>query len=112
VSFPSPGPDARRKDVETADGSNAWVIAPSHSATGRPILANDPHRALAVPSLRYVVHLNAPGLSLIGAGEPALPGVALGHNGTGAFGLTIFNTDQEDLYVYDLKPGDPDSYRY
>lgn len=112
VSFPSPGPDATHEDGEKADGSNAWVIAPSHSATGRPILANDPHRALAVPSLRYVVHLDAPGLSLIGAGEPALPGVALGHNGTGAFGLTIFNTDQEDLYVYDLKPGDPDSYRY
>ncbi len=94
------------------EGSNNWVIAPARSATGRAILANDPHRAFAVPSLRYVVHVEAPGLSFIGAGEPAVPGISLGHNGQGAFGLTIFNADQEDLYVYDLKPGDADSYRY
>jgi len=112
VSFPAPAAEARPEGTDPVDGSNAWVIAPSRTATGRPILANDPHRAFAVPSLRYVVHLDAPGLSLIGAGEPALPGVALGHNGEAAFGLTIFSTDQEDLYVYELKPGDPDSYRY
>ncbi len=99
-------------DPNTADGSNNWVIASSHSATGRPILANDPHRAFGVPSLRYVVHLDAPGVSLIGAGEPAIPGVSFGHNGKAAFGLTIFGTDQEDLYVYETKPGAPDSYRY
>ena len=62
------------------EGSNNWVIAPSRTATGRPILANDPHRPVGVPSLRYIVHLNAPGLDIIGAGEPALPGVSLGHN--------------------------------
>ena len=94
------------------EGSNNWVVAPSRSATGRPILANDPHRQLGVPSLRYIVQLNAPGLSIIGAGEPALPGVAFGHNERTAFGITIFYIDQEDLYVYSLKPGDPDSYRY
>lgn len=94
------------------EGSNNWVIAPSHSTTGRPILANDPHRQLGVPSLRYVVELSAPGLSIIGAGEPALPGISLGHNERTAFGITIFDIDQEDLYVYALKPGDPDSYRY
>ncbi len=98
--------------VPPEEGSNNWVIAPSHSATGRAILANDPHRQLGVPALRYIVQLNAPGLSIIGAGEPALPGIALGHNAQTAFGITIFNTDQEDLYVYSLKPGDPDSYRY
>jgi penicillin amidase len=95
-----------------AEGSNNWVIAPSRSATGRPIMANDPHRTLGVPSLRYVVHLSAPGLSIIGAGEPALPGISIGHNDHGAFGLTIFGIDQEDLYVYDLNPADPDQYRY
>ncbi|QNA85304.1 penicillin acylase family protein [Sphingomonas sp. So64.6b] len=109
---PAPAPLDQAAETARLDGSNNWVIAPSHTATGRPILANDPHRSLLVPSLRYVVHLEAPGLSLIGAGEPATPGVALGHNGHGAFGLTIFGTDQEDLYVYALKPGDPDSYRY
>ncbi|OAF16039.1 PbsX family transcriptional regulator [Bradyrhizobium centrolobii] len=93
-------------------GSNNWVIAPARTATGRPILANDPHREHSVPSLRYIVGLNAPGLSVIGAGEPALPGISIGHNGTIAFGLTIFNVDQEDLYVYELNPQNPNQYRY
>ncbi len=97
---------------QASEGSNNWVIAPSRTETGRPILANDPHRQLGVPSLRYVVGLNAPGLDIIGAGEPALPGVAIGHNEDIAFGITIFYIDQEDLYVYELKDGDPDSYRY
>ena len=61
-----------------------------------------------MPSLRYIVGLNAPGLSVIGAGEPALPGISIGHNGTIAFGLTIFNVDQEDLYVYELNPAQPE----
>ncbi|QQO35210.1 penicillin acylase family protein [Bradyrhizobium diazoefficiens] len=93
-------------------GSNNWVIAASRTATGRPILANDPHREHSVPSLRYIVGLNAPGISVIGAGEPALPGISIGHNGTIAFGLTIFNVDQEDLYVYELNPQNPNQYRY
>ncbi|MDR3511178.1 MAG: penicillin acylase family protein [Caulobacteraceae bacterium] len=94
------------------DGSNNWVIAGARTATGRPILANDPHRALGVPSLRYIVQLSAPGLDVIGAGEPALPGVSIGHNDRIAFGLTIFGIDQEDLYVYDLNPANPHQYRY
>jgi penicillin G amidase len=97
---------------QTNEGSNNWVVAPSRTATGRPILANDPHRQLGVPSLRYVVGLNAPGLSIIGAGEPALPGVSLGHNADIAFGITIFAMDQEDLYVYELNPDNPNAYRY
>jgi len=97
---------------EANEGSNNWVIAPSRTATGRPLLANDPHRQLGVPSLRYIVQLEAPGLSLMGAGEPALPGVSFGHNDDAAFGLTIFGIDQEDLYVYELNPANPDEYRY
>ncbi|WP_342726132.1 penicillin acylase family protein [Bradyrhizobium sp. B097] len=93
-------------------GSNNWVIAASRTATGRPILANDPHREHSVPSLRYIVGLNAPAISVIGAGEPALPGISIGHNDTIAFGLTIFNVDQEDLYVYELNPDNPNQYRY
>ena len=54
----------------------------------------------------------APGMNVIGAGEPALPGISIGHNGTIAFGLTIFAIDQEDLYVYETRPGSPDEYRY
>lgn len=94
------------------EGSNNWVIAGSRTATGRPILANDPHRAYSAPPLRYLAHLSAPGMDVIGAGEPALPGISIGHNGTIAFGLTIFPVDQEDLYVYELDPADHGRYRY
>lgn len=103
---------AELMDRQANEGSNNWVVAPSKTDTGRPILANDPHRQLGVPSLRYVVGLNAPGLNIIGGGEPALPGISLGHNDDIAFGITIFAIDQEDLYVYDLKKGDPTSYKY
>jgi penicillin amidase len=94
------------------EGSNNWVVSASKTATGRPILANDPHRAMTVPSLRYIVHLKCPEFDAIGAGEPALPGIAIGHNGSVAFGLTIWNVDQEDLYVYELNPQDRHLYRY
>jgi penicillin G amidase len=103
---------AAAMEAQSMEGSNNWVIAPSRTATGRPILANDPHRQLGAPSLRYVVALSAPGLDIIGAGEPALPGISIGHNDDIAFGITIFAIDQEDLYVYELKKGDPGSYRY
>ncbi len=96
----------------TSSASNNWAVAPSRTTTGRPILANDPHRSHAVPSLRYIAHLVAPGLNVIGAGEPALPGISIGHNDRIAFGLTIFAIDQEDLYVYETRPGAPSEYRY
>jgi len=105
-------PRATQRALVQAAGSNNWAVAPERSATGRPILANDPHRSHAVPSLRYIAHLNAPGLNVIGAGEPALPGISIGHNRRIAFGLTIFAMDQEDLYVYRTHPDDPDRYRY
>lgn len=98
--------------VRGMEGSNNWAISPLRTITGRPILANDPHRAQSVPSLRYIVHLCAHGMDVIGAGEPALPGVSIGHNGKIAFGLTIFPIDQEDLYVYETNPQNPSEYRY
>ena len=101
--------EVRQQDLARELGSNNWVVAAERSATGRPILANDPHRAHAVPALRYLVHLVAPGLDVIGAGEPSLPGISIGHNGRIAFGLTIFAIDQEDLYVYERAGA---GYRY
>jgi penicillin amidase len=97
---------------ELCQGSNNWVIAGSHSFSGFPIMANDPHRVIKVPSLRYWVHLIAPGWNVIGAGEPALPGVSIGHNEREAWGFTIFAIDQEDLYVYEIDPLNPARYRY
>jgi penicillin amidase len=99
-------------EVLPDQGSNSWAVAGSRTTTGRPILASDPHRAHAVPSLRYLVHLTAPGFDAIGAGEPSVPGIAIGHNGQIAFGLTIFGADQEDVYVYETKDEDSGSYRY
>ena len=91
------------------EGSNNWVINGSKSATGRPILANDPHRIITNPAVRYLTHLVAPGWNVIGAGEPASPGVAIGHNDRIAFGLTVVGMDQQDIYVETLGPcaGDP-----
>jgi penicillin G amidase len=94
------------------DGSNNWVIDGTMSATGKPILANDPHRTIALPSLRYLVHLVGPGWNVIGAGEPALPGVAAGHNERVGFGFTIVGIDQQDLYVEETNPANPNEYRY
>ena len=93
-------------------GSNNWAVAGSRTASGRPILASDPHRAHALPSLRMIMHLTGPGIDVIGAGEPALPGISIGHNDFCAFSLTIFPMDQEDLYIYETDPANPDRYRY
>lgn len=87
--------------VRGAEGSNNWVLAGAKTASGAPLLANDPHRALQTPALRYAVHLSCPAFSIIGGGEPALPGISIGHNGAVAFGLTIFPADQEDVFVFD-----------
>jgi penicillin amidase len=93
------------------DGSNNWAVDGTLSASGKPLLASDPHRAIALPSLRYLVHLNAPGWNVIGSGEPGLPGVAIGHNKRVAWGFTIVGTDQTDLYVEETNPADAAEYR-
>jgi penicillin amidase len=93
-------------------GSNNWVLSGWRTQDGFPIMANDPHRVIEVPSLRYWVHLVAPGWNVIGGGEPVLPGVSIGHNGVGAWGLTIFGSDTEDIYVYETNPANSGEYRY
>jgi len=104
-----------QKDFEEdhmPEGSNNWIISGSRTASGFPIMANDPHRKISAPSLRYIVHLVAPGWDVIGGGEPVIPGVSIGHNQHGAWGLTIFETDAEDLYVYDINPTNPIQYKF
>ena len=109
----STGPSAmdlsqRREDI----GSNNWVVSGKLTPSGFPLLMNDPHRTQSVPSLRYWTHLVAPGWNVIGGGEPALPGISIGHNEYGAWGLTIFGGDTEDFYVYDTNPANPAQYKY
>ena len=105
----SPKEENPEKEME---GSNNWIVSGSRTASGHAMLANDPHRKIAVPSLRYIVHLVAPGWNVIGGGEPVIPGVSIGHNEEGAWGLTIYETDGEDLYVYDLDPTNLSKYKY
>lgn len=102
---------AKLNDINTL-GSNNWVVDGRHTQSGYPMMANDPHRTQAAPSLRYMAHLVAPGWDVIGGGEPEIPGISIGHNQHGAWGLTVFRTDAEDLYVYKLNPDKPDQYWY
>ncbi len=93
-----------------AQGSNAWTVAGSRTATGRPILANDPHLGIGGLSPRHIAHLTAPGLDVIGGGDPGLPGIMQGHTDRFAFGRTNFHIDQTDLFVLRTKEDDPGQY--
>ena len=93
-------------------GSNNWVVSGKRSATGKPVVANDPHREVTLPSLRYIFHLNAPGWNVIGASEPPFIGVAVGHNERIAWGLTIVGTDQHDVYVEEINPANANEVKF
>jgi penicillin amidase len=93
-------------------GSNNWVVSGGLSATGKPVVANDPHREVTNPSLRYIVHLSAPGWNVAGASEPPFLGVALGHNDRIGWGLTIVGTDQHDVFVEELNPSNPQQVKW
>ncbi len=98
--------------VVATEGSNNWVMTGSRSPTGVPILANDPHRRIEMPALRYFVHLNAPGWNVIGGGEPPFAGVDAGSNARMAWGFTFAGTDMVDVYVEELHPDEPDLVRW
>jgi penicillin amidase len=100
------------EDVAPDPGSNNWAVTGAKTVTGKPIVANDPHREVTNPSLRYIVHLNAPGWNVIGAGEPPFVGVAIGHNDRLAWGLTITGTDQHDVFVEEVNPANANEVRY
>jgi penicillin amidase len=92
--------------------SNNWVVSGTLTESKRPLLMNDPHRTVdKAPSFRYIVHLVAPGWDVIGATEPASPGVEDGHNERVGWGWTIFGMDQQDLYLEKLDPNDPLRYK-
>ena len=103
--------DLQKRSIDDI-GSNNWVVSGDLTQDGWPMMINDPHRSQAVPSLRYWSHLVGPGWNVIGGGEPEIPGISIGHNEHGAWGLTVFNTDGEDLYVYETNPDNPSQYRY
>jgi penicillin G amidase len=106
-----PGGPSAGLPPDLSRGSNNWVISGAHTATGRPLLANDPHLNLGVPSLWSAVHLTAPGIDVAGVVLPGTPGVTLGRNTHLAWGATNVHDDSADLYVEEFDPRDPLRYR-
>jgi penicillin amidase len=84
--------------------SNNWVVGPKKSATGHPILANDPHLGHGLPGIWYEAHLVTPTLDVIGVGIPGLPFLAIGHNRDIAWGFTNVMLDGSDFFVETLRP--------
>ncbi|MBZ5534334.1 MAG: penicillin acylase family protein [Acidobacteriia bacterium] len=80
-------------------GSNNWVVSGEHTATGKPLLANDPHLAHSIPSIWYQTHLRTPQLNVIGVSLPGAPSIIIGHNEHIAWGMTNLNPDVQDVYA-------------
>ncbi|MGD0497739.1 MAG: penicillin acylase family protein [Bryobacteraceae bacterium] len=80
-------------------GSNAWAVAGSRTASGKPLLSNDIHLEYSIPGIWYMAHLQAPGLDVAGVALPGLPGVISGHNRRIAWGVTNLEFDAQDLYI-------------
>lgn len=92
-------------------GSNNWVVAGTHTTTGKPLLANDPHLALSAPAIWYYAHLQTPDLDVTGASLPGLPFVVLGRNAHVAWGFTNTGPDVQDLYLEQIDPVKPTHYK-
>ncbi|MCC7418477.1 MAG: penicillin acylase family protein [Acidobacteria bacterium] len=99
-------------DFNPDPGSNNWVIGTKYANGGRPQVANDPHRQVGTPSLRYIFHLVSPGWNVIGAQEAPFVGVGLGHNERVAWGLTIAGNDQADVFVEETNPANANQMLY
>ena len=91
-------------------GSNSWVVSGSRTASGKPLLANDPHLGLRAPGVFFLARLEAPGFSAQGATLPGVPGVIIGQTDRIAWGLTALEPDVEDLFVERPDPADPSRY--
>ncbi|WP_457788222.1 penicillin acylase family protein [Pseudomonas sp. PL-6] len=94
------------------EGSNAWAVAGSHTASGKPLLAGDPHIRFAVPAVWYEAHLQAPGFELYGYHQALNPVASLGHNRDFAWSLTMFQNDDLDLIAERVNPDNPEQVWY
>jgi penicillin amidase len=100
-------------DVGLISGCNAWVIDGTKTASGKPILANEQHLGLQVPSVWYEVHLVVPGeLDVTGLTDPGIPQVMIGHNSHTAWAMTAVEADVVDVFVEEINPVNPDQYMY
>src|SRR5206468_8710588 len=100
-----------KNDIRQGLGSNNWVVSGAHTATGKPLLANDTHLELMIPSIWYEIHLTAPGWNIKGFTLPGAPMSIIGHNDHIALGFTNNGADVQDLYVETFNPSSPDEYR-
>lgn len=91
-------------------GSNNWVLSGAHTQSGKPLLANDPHLAHSIPSVWYMIHLEAPRLDVSGVSLPGAPLVIIGHNQRIAWGMTNTGPDVQDLYAEQFDPRNPAQY--
>ena len=91
-------------------GSNSWAVDGTRTSSGKPLLANDPHLGLTAPSVWYLAHLSWPGVDVVGATLPGMPGVVLGHNARVAWGFTNTGPDVQDLFVESVDPLDQSRY--
>ncbi len=98
-------------EARAAAGSNNWVVGGKHTYSGKPILANDTHLPLDVPSIWYMIHLTAPGWNVKGFAFPGAPLVIIGHNDRIAWGVTNTGADIQDLYIETFNPDAPNEYR-
>jgi penicillin amidase len=96
--------------AENLAASNNWVVSGKHTASGKPLLANDPHLAPSAPPIWYMVHLSAPGVKVAGVAAAGLPGVIIGHNDRIAWGFTNVGPDVQDLYIEKFDSGNPRRY--
>ena len=88
-----------QETIGTGGGSNSWAVSGSRTRSGRPLLANDPHLAPAVPPHWYLARMQSPGWAVAGAALPGTPAIAVGHNGNCAWGVTAGLTDNTDLFL-------------
>lgn len=95
---------------QSGNGSNNWVVDGRHTASGLPMLANDPHLGFSMPAVWYLAHLDAPGLTLAGATLPGVPMIVVGTNGRIAWGVTNTGPDTQDLFIERPDPDDPSRY--
>ena len=95
---------------EFAGASNAWAVDGTRSSSGHPLLANDPHLWLAAPGVWYLADVQGPSISVIGGTLPGTPAILIGRNRDLGWGLTTANVDDQDLYVEQLNPANPDQY--
>jgi penicillin G amidase len=95
---------------ERLAASNNWVVNGTRTASGKPLLANDPHLPPSAPSIWYMTHLSAPGLRVAGVTAPGLPGITIGHNASIAWGFTNVGPDVQDLYIEKFDKANPRRY--